>query len=267
MIMKKVVPPQLGVASFSCPHCGAFTHQTWFKLYLAGFDKKETPSISRYDAVAHANAGKIKDGEARERAEKFFERLKKNSVTYRVCEHNVYSKSEMVNVWLSLCYTCDAFAVWVEDKIVYPIINSEIMPHEDMPGDVRDDFNEAALIVDQSPRGAAALLRLAIQKLMPHLKQKGKDLNAEIGALVKKGLGEDLAKAMDVLRVVGNNAVHPGQIDLKDDKATALKLFDALNLVIERLISTPKKIEGLFQGLPKSALGQIEKRDKKDDQG
>lgn len=102
---------------------------------------------------------------------------------------------------------------------------------------------------------------------MPHLKQKGKDLNAEIGALVKKGLGADLAKAMDVLRVVGNNAVHPGQIDLKDDKATALKLFDALNLVIERLISTPKKIEGLFQGLPKSALGQIEKRDKKDDQG
>jgi hypothetical protein len=138
------------------------------------------PSISRYDAVAHANTGKIKDGEARERAEKFFERLNKNSVTYWVREQNVYSKSEMMNVWLSLCYTCGAFAVWVEDKIVYPIINSEIMPHEDMPGDVRDDFNEAALIVDQSPRGAAALLRLAIQKLMPHLKQKGKDLNAEM---------------------------------------------------------------------------------------
>ena len=66
---------------------------------------------------------------------------------------------------------------------------------------------------------------------------------------------------MDVLRVVGNNAVHPGQIELKDDKATALKLFDALNLVVERLISTPKKIGELFQGLPDGALEQIEKRD------
>jgi hypothetical protein len=72
---------------------------------------------------------------------------------------------------------------------------------------------------------------------------------------------------MDVLRVVGNNAVHPGQIDLKDDKATALKLFDALNLIVERLISTPKKIAELFDGLPETALEQIEKRDKKDDEG
>ena len=89
---------------------------------------------------------------------------------------------------------------------------------------------------------------------MPHLKQKGKDLNADIGTLVKKGLGADLAKAMDVLRVIGNNAVHPGQIDLKDDKAIALKLFETLNLIIERLISMPNRVEALFQGLPKGAL-------------
>jgi hypothetical protein len=149
---------------------------------------------------------------------------------------------------------------------VYPQKNSEITAHDDMPGDVRDDFNEAALIVDQSPRGAAALLRLAIQRLMPHLDQKGKDLNEDIGVLVRKGLGPDLARAMDVLRVVGNNAVHPGQIDLKDDKATALKLFDALNLIIERLISTPNKIGELFKGLPEGALGQIEKRDRADEE-
>lgn len=135
-----------------------------------------------------------------------------------------------------------------------------------MPANVRED-DEAALIVDQSPRGAAALIRLAIQKLMPHLHQKGKDLNSDIGALVKEGLGTDLGKAMDVLRVIGNNAVHPGQIDLKDDKATALKLFDALNLVVERLISTPKKIGALFDGLPEGVKGQIEKRDKRSDDG
>ena len=265
--MTKTVPPQLGIASFSCPHCGTYTHQSWFRLFLDSFNKNETPSVQRYDISAHRNAHNLDDDGARERIEKFYERLKKNSVTYWVHENNRLSKNEMTNVWVSLCYTCDAFAVWVEDKIVYPLKNFEVTAHEDMPGDVKDDFNEAASIVDQSPRGAAALLRLAIQKLMPHLDQKGKDLNADIGALVQKGLGPELAKAMDVLRVVGNNAVHPGQIDLKDDKAIAIKLFDLLNLVVERLISTPKKIGELFQGLPESSLEQIEKRDKKDDEG
>jgi hypothetical protein len=66
---------------------------------------------------------------------------------------------------------------------------------------------------------------------------------------------------MDVLRVIGNNAVHPGQIDLKDDSATALKLFEVLNLIVERLISTPKKVQALFEGLPSNALAQIEDRD------
>jgi hypothetical protein len=265
--MTKLVPPQLGTDAFSCPHCGAFTHQTWFKLYLHGFDKGETPWLAKYDAKAHDAIKEIESEEKRERLAKFAERLKRNSVTYRVVQDSRYLQSEMTNVWSSLCYTCDGFAMWVEDRLVYPRNNFEIVAHEDMPGGVKDDFNEAALIVDQSPRGAAALLRLAIQKLMPHLDQKGKDLNADIGALVQNGLGADLAKAMDVLRVVGNNAVHPGQIDLKDDKATALKLFAALNLVIERLISAPKKIEELFHGLPEVALAQIEKRDKKDEEG
>lgn len=213
--MTKTVPPQLGLASFSCPHCGTYTHQTWYRLYLDGFGKKEAPSVFRYDVVTHRNAHNMnEDDPRREQIEKFCERLKKNSVTYWAHEDTRYLKNEMTNVCASLCYTCDAFAVWVEDKIVYPLKNSEITAHDDMPADVRDDFNEAALIVDQSPRGAAALLRLAIQKLMPHLDQNANNLNADIGALVHKGLGADLAKAMDVLRVVGNNAVHPGQIDL-----------------------------------------------------
>ena len=265
--MTKIVPPQLGLASFSCPHCGAHTHQTWYKLYLEGFNKNETPSVHKYDPTAHRNAQKLKDEEGREQIVEFFERLNRNSVTYWLHENSHYLKSEITNLWVSHCFTCRAFAIWVEDKLVYPQNNSEISAHEDMPGDVRDDFNEAASIVDQSPRGAAALLRLAIQKLMPHLDQKGKNLNADIGALVQSGLGPELARAMDVLRVVGNHAVHPGQIDLKDDKATALKLFDALNLVVERLISTPKKIDALFTGLPDSALEQIEQRDGMNDKG
>ncbi|MDI4236793.1 DUF4145 domain-containing protein [Bradyrhizobium sp. Arg237L] len=152
-------------------------------------------------------------------------------------------------------------AVWVFDKIVWPATSSLITPHEDMPPDVRLDFLEAVAIVDTSPRGAAALLRLAVERLMPHLDAKAKNINASIGLLVAKGLDPRIQKALDVLRVIGNEAVHPGQIDLNDDKATALKLFDLVNLIVQALISTPKQINSMFDALPQNALDGIQKRD------
>jgi hypothetical protein len=61
-------------------------------------------------------------------------------------------------------------------------------------------------------------------------------------------------------RVVDNNAVHPGQIDV-DDKATAISLFQLLNLIIERCVTIPKKLEEMYANLPPGALEQIKKRD------
>ncbi len=97
----------------------------------------------------------------------------------------------------------------------------------------------------------------------PHLTEKGKDLNEDIASLVKKGLEVDVQQALDVVRVIGNNAVHPGVIELKDDRATALKLFELVNIIVERRISTPKRIAALFEGLPPGAHEQIAKRDGK----
>jgi Domain of unknown function (DUF4145) len=167
----------------------------------------------------------------------------------------------MANLNASRCYSCGGFAIWLEDKIIYPAKNAVVEAHEEMPGPIKDDFFEAASIVDKSPRGAAALLRLCIQKLMPLLGEKGKNLNDDIGELVKKGLEVDIQRALDIVRVTGNEAVHPGVIDFKDDKATAVRLFELLNLIVERRIATPNRIAALFEGLPSRALEQIERRD------
>jgi len=65
-------------------------------------------------------------------------------------------------------------------------------PNPDMPACVAEDFNEARRVFPVSPRGAAALLRLSVQKLCKELGQKGKDLNDEIGKLVEAGLPEHI---------------------------------------------------------------------------
>jgi hypothetical protein len=57
-------------------------------------------------------------------------------------------------------------------------------------------------------------------------------------------------------------AVHPGQMDLKDDRQTAETLFKLVNLVVQRMISDPKEVQEMYEGLPQSARDAIDKRDK-----
>ena len=146
---------------------------------------------------------------------------------------------------------------------MYPCLSTAPLPYDDMPSDVKEDFLEARDVVEISPRAAAALLRLALQKLMKHLGQEGKDINKDIRELVKRGLPVKIQEALDSLRVYGNEAVHPGEIDLKDDKETALKLFKLLNIIVHDMIIQPKEIEELFNRIPPLKLEGIKNRDKK----
>ena len=171
----------------------------------------------------------------------------------------------MANCALSQCYSCKGFAVWIEGGLVYPAHRFAVEPHEAMPANIKTDFVEAASIMDTSPRGAAALLRLCIQKLTIYLGEPGDNLNADIGALVKKGLQTEVQQALDIVRVTGNNAVHPGTIDLKDDKDTAATLFELVNMIVERMIAAPEKIKEMFGKFPPGAIEGIKKRDSKKD--
>lgn len=181
--------------------------------------------------------------------------------------YNEYSENYDVVDYLSLSFcgnpNCHERAIWLNDKLMYPCLSTAPLPYDDMPSDVKEDFLEARNVVEISPRAAAALLRLALQKLMKHLDQEGKDINKDIGELVKKGLPVKIQEALDSLRIYGNEAVHPGEIDLKDDKETALKLFKLLNIIVHDMIIQPKEIEDLFNRLPQLKLKGIKDRDKK----
>ena len=261
------VPPSFGAESFSCPHCGALAHQQWFKVIPESFERGAKPQVLTQEVAD--NIGKktaeASDDVAEERENNnlraMLTRFEKNEVTYFTKRFSSQSHWEMVNVTFSQCHSCDGFAIWIKDGIVFPSHDVAILPHDDMPNDVKTDFVEAAEIVNKSPRGAAALLRLAIQKLIPHLEEGGKDLNTAIGNLVKKGLDQKVQQALDVVRVTGNNAVHPGELDLKDDNATAMQLFALVNIIVQSTISAKAQIEAMYASLPQGALKAIEKRD------
>jgi hypothetical protein len=138
------------------------------------------------------------------------------------------------------------------------------LPNADMPEDVKEDYLEASSILTSSPRSAAALLRLATEKLLKlHLGQKGKDMNEIIGNLVKEGLPVRIQKALDILRVIGNEAVHPGVIDLRDDRRTVSALFRLINLIVQDRITEPREIDELYKKLPENKIQGIEVRDAK----
>lgn len=160
-----------------------------------------------------------------------------------------------------VCSACDELTLFFRSRMVWPCNLVGPPPIEGMPDEIRAHYEEARGIAEASPRAAAALLRLAVQKRCKHLGEKGENINQDISNLVRKGLSVEVQKALDIVRVIGNNAVHPGQIDLDDSPQVCEQLFGIVNLIIDRMIIEPKKLEELFSSLPASSLQAIQKRD------
>lgn len=171
-----------------------------------------------------------------------------------------YSQQRLESVYTSRCHSCAKFSLWLNEQIIHPADTQHIICNEDLPDNIKPDFEEASRIVSISPRGAAALLRLCVQKLCNFLDAKGNTIDQQIADLVTRGLNPQVSDMLDVVRVIGAESVHPGTMDMKDDVETAHKLFELINLVVERMISEPKKIEALKQKLPPSKLQAIEDR-------
>ena len=176
----------------------------------------------------------------------------------------------------AICDHCKEYSLWrvteialtsfiaEEGEMLYPDFGSAPLPAEDMPEDVKKDYEEAARIFIKSPRGAAALLRLGLQKLCIHLGEKGKNINDDIRSLVEKGVfSGQVVKVADTLRITGNNAVHPGQISDEDFDKVAAKMFDLINFIVKKAITEPKELDELYQLMPEKARNAAEEKDKK----
>ena len=189
-----------------------------------------------------------------------------NTVSYMEYAKHHFQKdfvlANLVNILtIARCTSCGKKIIWIDDEYIYPQ-KQAIEPNEDMPSSVKSLFEEAGNIYALSPRAACALLRLAIDRLCNELGENDRDINKNIGGLVSRGLPLKIQQALDVVRVVGNKAVHPGTIAFDvDDEQTALMLMNLINMIVEYMISQPKQINEMYCKLPDSVKKSISKRD------
>jgi len=242
-MQNQFVPPAFKQEEFNCPICGVYSHHDWFSSITASAEYKVFPKrldSSGIDSPPMGYRGIV------------------NNPTFNM---EIPEESNLGTWTLSFCTHCKNLSVWDSGVLIFPSTSGVVAHHPDMPEIVAKSYEEARSIVGLSPRSAAALLRLALQLLMPFLGQNTGNLNTQIGNLVKQGLPAEIQQSLDILRVVGNNAVHPGEIRLEDDSEIAIPLFGLINFIVENRISEPQRISQLYASLPQSSRNAIEKRD------
>lgn len=226
-------PPEHAKGQFHCPHCEVYAKQRW--SHLSGMSDLYTRRNQYGDLTHRSNIIGL-----------------------------THFSSNLPEKWIiSTCEHCDGISVWLDKNLIYPTKILVEQPNPDLSEDIRNDYIEAANVFVKSPRSAAAILRLALQKLCKQLGEKGENINDDIGELVKKGLNPTIQKSLDALRITGNNALHPGELDLTEDIDRATKLFGILNFIVQKMITEPKEIDSFYDGLPDGARQAVEKRDNK----
>jgi len=140
-------------------------------------------------------------------------------------------------------------------KIVYPVKALELpSPHPLMPDNVRHLYEEARQVFPISRRSSAALLRLVIQELCIVLGGDGINLSEDIKKLLSQ-IPDHIQQALDIIRIVGNSAVHLGEISIHDDNDIVEIMFDLVNEIVDEKIAKPKKkseIRRQYEKLPDS---------------
>lgn len=262
--MAKTVPASVELKAFACPVCGAFASQEWWEVYARSVD--HTPHLVTREVLANIEdlIREADNDKLKETYEGILQEAKEDiSGAPRLRQAvDKYVSRQLNNIHLSECFACKQVSIWRYDGVLYPAQTFEVEPNEDLTDEIKGDFKEALSVLDASPRSAAALLRLCLQKLCLQLGEAGDNLNVDIGALVKRGLDPRIQKSLDVVRVVGNNAVHPGTIDLSDNRSTAAKLFDLVNRIAFDMITHPREVEALYEAtVPLGAKAQIARRD------
>ncbi|HBV87037.1 MAG TPA: hypothetical protein DEF42_10385 [Desulfosporosinus sp.] len=105
----------------------------------------------------------------------------------------------------------DGLEVVRSEKLILPVTGYIMELPVEVPKEYRDDFKEACLVQNLSPKSSAALSRRCLQRFLENeMNIKKSSLQKEIDEFVKtKNFPSIIVGAVDAIRNVGNLAAHP----------------------------------------------------------
>lgn len=156
------------------------------------------------------------------------------------------------------CVSCGNYSIYYQGKMIYPIDSNVSKPNGDMPDNVKSVYYEAKTVLNMSPKSACALLRLALEMLLNELDIGGRTLNDKINNYCNDfDSNNRLIKAFHLVSIVGNEAVHPGVIDIDDNEDIARAMFEILNEIVDETITKKNKMDAIFEYLPEEKPIQL----------
>lgn len=179
------------------------------------------------------------------------------SIQCQVCKNYFYDICSLNNE--------NRYDVKYELRRIWPIATPSSIPapNPDMPEECKAIYNEAAQVSIFSPRSAAALLRLCLQNLLQIANVPGDNINDQIRHLVRTRLSSKDVRCMDICRIIGNEGVHPGEINFEENPAIIPPLFLLINLATSRLFTDERIEDELYKLLPTEKRKGVEERNAK----
>ena len=101
----------------------------------------------------------------------------------------------------------------IDEYFVRPQGTSRAPVPKEVPATFAEDYLEACLVLNDSPKASAALSRRCLQHILrDKAGAKGKDLYQEIQYVIEEGgLSSDLADSLHDIRNIGNFSAHPNK--------------------------------------------------------
>ncbi|ROQ40961.1 uncharacterized protein DUF4145 [Frondihabitans sp. PhB188] len=247
---------------FDCPHCGAYASQTWFKLYR---------DVGSED-YGHPEFELVTDGK------EIGLQLAAGPGTPIPFPSSAEMASAAAEAWLnksrhpgewmqSLCTSCEDYATWRSEDLIYPGTSITPPPSEDMPEDVAALYEEARAVVSVSRRAGAALARATMEALIKRIDPdapKPMNLDNRIARIIPT-VSSSLGQMLTVIRHVGNKTLH---VEENPDAATRLVLdetqteivdliFQSINDLVDERITRPLAAASVLRLVPESVRSRV----------
>jgi hypothetical protein len=253
----KYVSPAIDQIAFNCPHCDALARQFWFSVHADPLKADEKPLVATAETVKTLTFGNNEEAE-RDRKLKWAEQMASSRPFLEV--HREFRSRDVQNVSISYCFNCNEMCLWVYDQLIWPRREGFPEPKLHVPPNVRRESEEASQTLEASPRGAAALLRIAIEKLCKELGVSGESPTDDIAFFVREDVDARVQKVLGAAQIIESNAMRPGQIGLGEDRATAETLSGLVNLICEKMIMEPRHLQEVYTKVREGARTAMEQR-------